>query len=90
MYDAAWTVQSQNKSLRPFSRDKLLLSLYKSCQHRPDALEDASQLADTVIKKLAASIENGRLWTTSISQVVLVTLSRFDKAASTHYQAFHP
>lgn len=89
LYEAAWAVQGSDGALKPFSRDKLFISLYKSCQHRSSALEDASDLADTIIKKLASGVEDGRLWAGTISQVVLVALSRFDKAASVHYQAFH-
>jgi transcriptional regulator NrdR family protein len=89
LYGAAWRVQGQDDRLKPFSRDKLFLSLYKSCQHRPNALEDASDLADTVIRKLTEMVEDSRLWAGTISQVSLVALSRFDKAASVHYQAFH-
>ena len=88
-YDAAWTVQTGKGGLKPFSRDKLLLSLYKSCSHRPDALEDAADLADTIIKRLSGLAENGRLASSSISQVAQVALSRFDKAASVYYQAHH-
>jgi transcriptional repressor NrdR len=89
LYSAAWRVQGQNGLLGPFSRDKLFLSLYKSCQHRPNPLDDASALADTIIKKLSQTVENGLLWAGTISQVSQVALSRFDKAASVHYQAFH-
>jgi transcriptional repressor NrdR len=88
-YGGSWTVQDASGAFRPFSRDKLLLSLYKSCQHRSKALEDAAELTDTVIRRLSALAENGRLWSGTISQVVSVTLTRFDKAAGVHYQAFH-
>jgi transcriptional regulator NrdR family protein len=73
----------------PFSRDKLLLSLYKSCEHRKDALSDAASLTDTVIKKLLTQVQNGVINRTHIIQVVQVALNRFDKAASVHYTAFH-
>lgn len=89
LYAALWAVQGKNGKITPFSRDKLLLSLYKSCGHRPRALEDASELTDTVISKLAALSVNGLLGATVIARVSQVVLSRFDKAASTHYQAFH-
>src|SRR6185437_9888562 len=61
-YGAAWLVQASDGSLMPFWRDKLMLSLYQACEHRQTALKDASELADTIIKKLASQIENGRLW----------------------------
>ncbi|HSX45506.1 MAG TPA: hypothetical protein VLG27_00700 [Candidatus Saccharimonadia bacterium] len=86
---AAWAVQASDGALAPFSRDKLMLSLYKSCEHRETALGDAAALADTIIKKLAELAENGRVWSGTIAQVTQVALNRFDKAASMHYQVRH-
>jgi transcriptional regulator NrdR family protein len=88
-YSGAWTVQDASGGLQPFSRDKLLLSLHRSLQHRPDALSAAAALTDTVIKKLLTLVENGRLEAQQIKNTVQVALNRFDKAASTHYAAFH-
>jgi len=88
-YSGLWRVASSKASLRPFSRDKLLLSLYKSCEHRKTALADASALADTVIKKLSDQVTDGVVQKQSIVQVSLVALRRFDSVASTHYLAFH-
>ena len=73
----------------PFSRDKLLLSIYKSCSHRSNALGDAAALTDTVIKRILKSAKDGPLDSRFIKQTVQVALNRFDKVASVHYQAFH-
>jgi transcriptional repressor NrdR len=88
-YDAAWAVKGKAGSLKPFSRDKLFLSLYKSCGHRKTALSDAKALSETIINKLPVHIVDGVVSTHNIAQVAQVALNRFDKAASTHYQAFH-
>jgi len=88
--DKAWRVQRAEGAAEPFSRDKLLLSLYTSCQHRPDALKDAAGLADTVIQKLRTGSPAGLLNSTTIAHTTTVVLSRFDTVAATHYQAFHP
>jgi transcriptional regulator NrdR family protein len=88
-YESAWSVRAKSGDLQPFLRDKLFLSLYKSCQHRKTASSDASALADTIIKKLVPQIKDGMIDRRLISQVAEVALNRFDKAASTHYQAFH-
>lgn len=85
----AWTVQAANGALEPFSRDKLMLSLYQSCGHRPTALQDASHLSDTVVHRLSSAVENGRIWAGSIAQVCQVVLNRFDKAAASYYAARH-
>lgn len=88
-YGALWAVKTPSKPLTPFNRDKLLLSLHRSIQHRPNALKDASGLVNTVISKLQAIASDGYLTNKQIIQTVQVALNRFDKAGSVHYQAFH-
>lgn len=88
-YELLWLVRSPAGKLQPFSRDKLFMSLYQSCQHRPTVLTDAAGLAETVIAKLRLQAEAGILDSRSISQTAQVALNRFDKAASVHYAAFH-
>jgi len=73
----------------PFNRDKLLLSLYRSLEHRPKSLVDAAALTDTVINKLRFLTTGGLLATKQITQTAQVALNRFDKSASVHYQANH-
>jgi transcriptional regulator NrdR family protein len=89
LYGASWVVTSKSGPLKPFSRDKLLLSLYKSCEHRRTALSDAAGLVDTIIKKLSAQASGGVIERHHIIQVAGVALNRFDMAASIHYQAHH-
>ncbi|HVV25439.1 MAG TPA: hypothetical protein VHC21_00170 [Candidatus Saccharimonadales bacterium] len=88
-YGGAWAVQSRSGALSPFSRDKLLLSLHRSLQHRKTAVHDASALADTIIKRLLGIVTEGKLESQQIKQAAQVALNRFDKAASVHYAAFH-
>jgi transcriptional regulator NrdR family protein len=88
-YMAVWLVKAKNDTLSPFQRDRLFLSLYRSCQHRPNALTDAAGLVDTAISNLAGKGSHGVLEASTIKQVAQVALNRFDKAASTHYAAFH-
>ncbi|HEX5744167.1 MAG TPA: hypothetical protein VFX84_01825 [Candidatus Saccharimonadales bacterium] len=87
-YDLSWRVRKRGR-LRPFSRDKLFMSLYDSCKHRETALSDAEGLTDTVIIKLRAFTGNGVADSRDIVQVALVALNRFDKAAGVHYGAHH-
>lgn len=84
----AWQVRDGSR-LKPFSRDKLFMSLYGSCQHRKTALEDARGLTDTVTGKLSGYIRDGVIGKGDLVQVVQVALNRFDKAASVHYAAYH-
>jgi transcriptional repressor NrdR len=86
---ALWRVTSQKQAMSPFSRDRLLISLYKSLQHRPSALDDASGLTATVISQLLTLAKDGLITTMLIAQTAQTTLARFDLAAATHYQAFH-
>jgi len=89
-YGAAWLVKTTTGQLHPFQRDKLFLSLYTSCRHRPTALTDAGALTDTVINTMAKSATTaGVLSSSAIKQAVQVALNRFDKSASVHYSAFH-
>lgn len=88
-YAGSWMVKGRSGVLEPFSRDKLFLSVYASCQHRVAAQSDASALTETVIKKLLSRVANGVIDSRTITQVVQVALNRFDKVASMHYGAFH-
>lgn len=76
--------------LQPFSRDKLFLSVYDSLKHRKTAQKDATGLTDTIISTLYALMNNATLNKSNIVATTIKTLSRFDRAAATHYEAFHP
>lgn len=88
-YEKSWVVQYSSEPPRPFYRDKLLISLYKSCQHRPSALEDATALTATVLEQLRSRVQDGSLDCATIAGKVHMALHRFDAAAATHYMAFH-
>jgi len=89
LYDELWVVEDQNKAIKPFSRDKLFLSLHSSLSHRKTAIGDAGALTDTIIKKLATYSSNGKLKSSDIIKSTEVALNRFDKLASAHYRAHH-
>ena len=88
-YAGSWRVRYPSGALKPFVRDRLLLSLHRSCQHRKTALSDAQGLTDTVIKKLLSQTDDGIIDSRIIHQISQVALNRFDKAASSHYLVFH-
>lgn len=89
-YEKSWVVSDDHNNLSPFVRDKLLVSLFKSCQHRPTALTDAIGLTDTVIALIAPNIVDGAISKRLVAAMSLQTLGNFDTAAATHYKAFHP
>jgi transcriptional regulator NrdR family protein len=70
-------------------QDKLLISLYKTCQHRPSALPDALGLTATVMGGLQKIMQHGSVTSTAIATMAHGTLQRFDKAAATMYRAYH-
>ena len=89
-YEDSWRVKTPEGALMPFQRDKLFLSLYKSCEHRPGAAEDAGGLTATVIGLLRHQDDKGLFEAENISLTAWEVLNNFDKAAAVHYQAFHP
>ena len=78
------------KRLEPFQRDKLFMSIYDSLKHRKTALTDATGLTDTIISSLHPLMKDALLDKKDIITAAIKTLQRFDKAAMTYYQAFHP
>lgn len=82
-------VKSQ-KQLEAFQRDKLFMSIYDSLKHRKTALSDATGLTDTIISSLHPYMKDITLEKETIILITLQSLRRFDKAAATHYEAFHP
>lgn len=76
--------------LRPFSRDKLFLSVYDSLKHRITATDDATSLTNTIISHLYPLIRNGGINREDIIRISAQILKRFDKAAASHYLAYHP
>ena len=89
LYDELWLIETHNKRLKPFSRDKLFLSIHSSLGHRKTATADAGALCDTIIKKLVPHVSGGKLKSSDIIKSTEVALNRFDKLASAHYRAHH-
>ena len=90
LYENSLAVHGVNGKPQPFLRDKLFLSLYESCRHRPTSLTDAVALTATVIGQLRSHVRTGSVEYADIIRVALETLQNFDKAAAVHYKAYHP
>lgn len=88
-YEKSWVVQAASGELRPFLRDKLFVSLYKSLGHRPTAAADATALTATIMGRLQQTTQSAVVTPQSIIQTSTEVLQRFDKAAATTYQAYH-
>jgi transcriptional regulator NrdR family protein len=77
--------------LEPFLRDKLFVSIYDSCKHRPTALRDAGNLTQQIIARLLSTQDRpGLIHPDTIVNTSIDVLKRFDRAAATTYAAYHP
>lgn len=81
---------NRHNDLEPFSRDKLLISIYDSLRHRKTAIDDAGALTTTVQSLLYGYIDNATIDRDAIVEITASVLERFDNASATHYRAFHP
>lgn len=89
-FNQAWLVKNNKNKLGSFDRNKLFISLYKSLEHRKNPIKDSAGLLNTVMYQLQKQLSKSTVIDhKQIAQTVLVALSRFDKAAAIHYQAFH-
>jgi transcriptional repressor NrdR len=90
-YALGWVVKSSTfGTITPLNRDKLFVSIYTSCQHRPDSLINATGLCDTVLSQIAPKIVNGTILLSDLRGLIVTMLERFDTVARVHYEAFHP
>lgn len=72
-------------------RDKLFVSVYESCKHRPTALRDASNLTQQIIARLTHAQQHpGLIKPADIIATSIAVLKPFDRAAATAYAAYHP
>jgi len=89
--DAITALRVRNKrSLEPFLRDNLLMSVYDSLRHRKSALTDATSLTATIVSNMYDLADNGVIEREAVVAVTGSVLERFDKIAAIHYKAFHP
>lgn len=88
-YDSVWRVQTKDASLTPFHKQKLFIELYKACEHRPNALDDATALTDTIVGLLRQHATRGLLESHDIALTSHQVLKNFDKAAAVYYEARH-
>ena len=83
-------VKDKTGKLTPFTREKLLLSIYRCCRHRQNALHDAIALTETTLTKIIEINEHGLINNEQIAAVCMEVLHNFDKAAVVQYEAYHP
>ncbi len=75
--------------IKPFSRDKLFVSVHDSLKHRKTATEDAMHLTDTIISKILPSVQKAQITKNNLSELAFNVLLHFDKSASVYYKSYH-
>lgn len=90
MYSSLVSIQKpSSKALDAFNRDNLYLSIYDSLRHRKMAINEASDLTETVISKLINKNNKALINLDLIKSIVYETLNNFDKTAAVHYKAYY-
>lgn len=88
-YPKTLAIEMPDNSLRPFTKEKLFLSIHKSCKHRITAVDDAAALTDTVIAKLVRTGTQSVILAQQLAELVHATLSNFDSASAVQFAAYH-
>lgn len=79
-------IEDSQGHLKPFSRDKLYVSIKDSLNHRKTALEDATALTDTVMAQILTK-KTSKLATKDLSVITNIVISAYDPIAGTVYKA---
>jgi transcriptional regulator NrdR family protein len=88
-FTKALAVKGAGGALKPFMKEKLFLSIFKSCQHRQTTLEDAIALTNTAITQMTQVATDGWVSNRHVAAACLSVLGNFDKAAVVQYEAYH-
>lgn len=86
---SALAVADDTGRLSPFMKERLFLSVYKSCQHRKSAITDAKALTDTAVSQILHHAVGGLITPKHIATTCLAILQKFDTAAAVQYEAYH-
>jgi len=89
-FSGSLMVKNSNGKLVPFKKEKLFLSVLKTCQHRKTALDDAIALTETIMAKLIRAAQEGAIAAETIAVAAQTVLGNFDQAAAVQYAAYHP
>ena len=91
VYEKSLRVVGMSGNVSAFNRDRMLLSLFKSLGHRPNSIDAASAVTNTVLSKLVNKkyLTEDTLLAQDIAKVSFVVLKRFDHLAAATYKAYH-
>lgn len=82
--------KSHTGDFEPFSRTKLLLSIFDACRHRNSAHKVAEALTDTIIASILKQSNDTVIERSELLDSVHLVLKRFDTVADTYFAAHHP
>lgn len=88
--ETSLVIQYSAKDIRPFLRETLFVSVYESCKHRKQPIQDTIGLTQTIIDHVRADIVRGTVTRDVVTQRALEALQRFDTTAAALYAAYHP
>lgn len=88
-YPKSLVLEMPDKTLRPFKKEKLFLSIYTCCGHRKSSLDDATALTETIIAKTLRSSVMGVIPAGQLTIIAHTTLSNFDPASAVQFAAYH-
>jgi transcriptional repressor NrdR len=87
--DLSFLITDINTAPKPFSRDNLFVSVYLSCGHRTQPINDATALTDTIVSKLLSLIKDGTIAKSDLLETTISVLKHFDAVAETSYRAYY-
>jgi transcriptional regulator NrdR family protein len=82
-------IKSNDETITPFVKEKLLISIDRSLGHRLDHVNEAVSLTNTVVAKLQARYKTPLLDKKDIVAIVREVLKNFDSVATVYYSAYH-
>lgn len=89
-YPKSFVLEMLDKSLRPFKKEQLFVSVLKCCEHRTSAIDDAVALTETILNKMIRSSDQSVIAAHHLCALTHETLQRFDHASAVQYAALHP
>lgn len=88
-YTDVLRVKKRSGALEYFERDKLYLSIYRSCEHIPGAVSTATDLTQTVIARLMRKKPMSPIISSfDIAATTSEVLKRYNAAANIKYLSF--
>lgn len=82
-------IRDKSGKYKPFSDDKLFLSIYECISHKKDALRIARSLSDTVCLDILPINQYTALDAEIIFKTTYKVLSRLDKTSANQYKSIH-